>query len=75
MNSTFLNLNAKDFIKGLVIAVITAVITILYDTVQTGSLTFDWKLISSTAITSALAYIMKNLFTNSNGTILKKESK
>ena len=75
MNSLFLSLNTKDFIKGLLIAVLSAVVTILYNTIQTGSLTFDWKAIALTAMSSALAYIMKNLFTNSTGGFLKKESK
>lgn len=75
MNSLFLSLNTKDFIKGLLIAVLSAVVTILYNTIQTGSLSFDWKAIALTAMSSALAYIMKNLFTNSTGGFLKKESK
>lgn len=75
MNSTFLSLNTKDFIKGLLVAVLSAVVTILYNTIQTGSLDFDWKQIGVMALTSALAYIMKNLFSNSTGTFLKKESK
>lgn len=75
MNSTFLTLNTKDFIKGLLVAVLSAVVTIVYNTIQTGSLEFDWKAIGVTALTSAIAYIMKNLFTNSTGTLLKKESK
>ena len=74
MNSTFLNLNNKDFIKGLIVAVLSAVITIVYNTVQTGSLTFDWKAIGLTALSSAIAYIMKNLFTNSTGSFLKKDA-
>jgi hypothetical protein len=73
MNSTFLTLGSKDFIKGLLVAVLSAVITIVYNTIQTGSLTFDWKTIGMTALTSAVAYIMKNLFSNSNGKFLKKE--
>jgi hypothetical protein len=73
MNSSFLTLNTRDFVKGLFIAVITAVITVVYTTVQTGTLSFDWKAISTTALTAALAYIMKNLFTNSNDQLLKKD--
>ncbi len=75
MNSTFLSLNTKDFIKGLLVAVLSAVVTIVYNTIQTGSLEFDWKAIGITALTSALAYIMKNLFSNSTGGFLQKESK
>jgi bacteriorhodopsin len=73
MNSSIFTLNKADFIKGLIIAVITAVITLLYNTLQTGSLTFDWKAISTAAASAALAYIMKNLLTNSSDEFLKKE--
>ena len=72
--STFLNLNSSDFIKGLIMAVLSSVITVVYQTVEAGSLTFDWKAIGTMAITSALAYIMKNLFTNSTGKLFGKEN-
>jgi hypothetical protein len=75
MQSTFLNLNTNDFIKGLIMAVLSTVITIVYQTVQAGSLVFDWKAIGTMALTSALAYIMKNLFTNSTGKLFATESK
>lgn len=74
MNSTLLSLNNKDFIKGLLVAVLSSVITILYNTIQTGSLTFDWKAIGTMALTSALGYILKNLLTNSTGEFLKKDA-
>jgi hypothetical protein len=73
--SSFLSLNTKDFIKGLLLAVLTTVITIVYNSLQAGDLTFDWKSIGTTALTTALAYIMKNLLTNSNDQFLGKESK
>jgi hypothetical protein len=73
--STFLNLNSSDFIKGLLMAVLSSVITIVYQTVEAGSLVFDWKAIGTMALTSALAYIMKNLFTNSTGKLFATESK
>jgi hypothetical protein len=73
MQSTFLTLNNNDFIKGLIMAVLSTVITIVYQTVEAGSLVFDWKAIGTMALTSALAYIMKNLFTNSTGKLFAKE--
>jgi hypothetical protein len=73
MNSTFFNLNASDFIKGLLMAVLSSVITVVYQTIEAGSLVFDWKAIGTIALTSGLAYIMKNLFTNSTGGFLKRE--
>jgi hypothetical protein len=75
MNSTFLNLNVNDLIKGLAVAVITSVLTIVYNTLQTGSLAFDWQAIATAALTSAIAYLMKNLLTNSDGKLLKKDVK
>jgi hypothetical protein len=74
MNSKFLNLDSTDFIKGLIMAVLSTVITVVYQTVEAGSLTFDWKAIGTMALTSALAYIMKNLFTNSTGKLFGKEN-
>jgi hypothetical protein len=75
MNSTFLNLNSNDFLKGLIMAVLSTVITVVYQTVEAGSLIFDWKSIGTMALTTALAYIMKNLFTNSTGKLFAKEQK
>lgn len=71
--STFLNLNIQDLAKGLILTVLTSVVTIVYNTVSAGSLTFDWKAIGLTALTSGLAYLMKNLLTNSKGEFLGKE--
>jgi hypothetical protein len=71
--STFLNLNIEDLAKGLILTVLTSVVTIVYNTVSAGSLTFDWQAIGLTALTSGLAYLMKNLLTNSKGEFLGKE--
>jgi hypothetical protein len=71
--STFLNLNIEDLAKGLILTVLTSVVTIVYNTVSAGSLTFEWQAIGLTALTSGLAYLMKNLLTNSKGEFLGKE--
>lgn len=73
MNSSLFTLNSKDWIKGLVVAVLTAVITVVYSTIQTGTLVLDWKAISIAGISAALAYITKNLLTNSSDEFLTKE--
>jgi branched-subunit amino acid transport protein len=73
MNSLFLSLNKKDFLKGLVVAVLTAVITVIYTTIESGTLTFDWKAIAMAALSAALAYITKNLLTNSEDKFLAKD--
>lgn len=68
-NSKFLTLNSFDFIKSLLIAVFTSVISVVYTTVSNGSLEIDWKAVATTALTSALAYLMKNLITNEKGEV------
>jgi hypothetical protein len=73
MNSPFLNIDLNDLGKGLILAVLTSVLTVIYTTVQAGSLSFDWKLVATTALTSAIGYLLKNLFTNSTGQTFKKE--
>lgn len=71
-NSNFFNLNWNDFIKGFAIAIIMAVITILYDTVQAGSFVFNFTDIWHAAVGAAIAYLFKNLVTNSDGVMFKK---
>lgn len=75
MKSPFLTLNSRDFIRGLFVAVLTAIVTFMYTSLQNESLTFDWKAIGMAALSSALAYIMKNLLTNSSDQLLETEVK
>lgn len=75
--SDFLSVNARDFFKGLILAVITAVVTFLYEKILAGE-PLDIALLKSagmTALAALLAYIIKNFFTNSNGDILTPEKK
>ena len=60
----FLSLKTRDFLKGLVMAVGTAVATVIYQSIEAGSLKFDWKVIGLTAAGSALVYLMKNFLTD-----------
>lgn len=72
--SKLFSLNVTDFFKGLIMTMIGSVIGIFYSTVQSGSLTFDWAVIKTTALSAALSYLLKNFFTNSNGQFGKMES-
>jgi hypothetical protein len=54
------SLNTNDLLKGLLLAVLTPVVTIVIDTLNQGSLTFDWKHIGVTALSALLAYLIKN---------------
>jgi hypothetical protein len=75
MKSNFLTLSARDFFKGLIVALISAVITFLYEAILAGK-PLDLELLKSVgmiAFSAGLAYLLKNLGTNSAGEILKTE--
>ena len=65
-------LNLADLGKGILIAILSSVLTVIYTTLQAGSLTFNWKEILTVALTSVVAYLIKNLFTNSQNQLLTK---
>jgi EamA domain-containing membrane protein RarD len=75
--SIFGKLNLQDIIKGSILAVITAIITALYQIVQAGSLptVSDLQTIGTVALGAALSYLLKNWLTNSNGNFAKPEVK
>lgn len=60
--SSFLNLNWSDFLRGLLMAVAVPVITIISQSLDAGTLVFNWKAIGIAALSGGLAYILKNLF-------------
>ena len=60
----------SDWERGLVIAVLTAPLTIAYQSVSAGSLVFNWKAIITSALAGGIAYILKNLITGQGGNLL-----
>ncbi len=72
--SNLFNLNWKDFFKGLVMAIITAALTLVYQLLQAGSV-IDWNQVGLVSITAALAYILKNLGSDNQGNPLGIGSK
>jgi len=74
MNTQIGNLNLGDWLKGLVMAVITAVLTLVYQ-LLTSSQAIDYKQIGIVALTAALAYILKQLGSDEQGNILGVGSK
>jgi hypothetical protein len=75
--SNFLKLNTNDFLKGLLMVFITALITGLYEKFQSGIFNFDWetfKPVVMASVSAGFAYLLKNLFTNSQGEPLKTEN-
>ena len=74
-SSKLFNLNIQDFIKGLILTVLTSVAVIIKTTIESGSLTFDWPTIGKYAMIAAISYLMKNLLTNSKDEFGVKENK
>jgi len=76
MNSELFSLNGKDLIKGLIIVVLTAIITGVITVLQTPNFVITWavfKPVFVSGITAGLAYLLKNFITNSSGQIGKSE--
>jgi hypothetical protein len=77
MRSGLFKLNWADFGKGLIVAVITAILTFIYEQVVQGGVDIFtgalWVQVGSVALAAGLAYILKNLFSNSTGEFLKAE--
>ncbi len=69
--SKLFSLEVKDFIKGLVVTVLTAVLSTLYQLLSAGG-HIDWKSVGGAAILSGLAYLIKQLGTDTNGKLLGK---
>lgn len=76
MNSEFLKLKKSDFWKGLIVAVLTACFTGLSSAITnaTDFASFNWQSVALASAGGFVAYIIKNLFTNSNGEMLKGEN-
>ena len=75
MQSKFLTVGVTDFLHGLFVAVAGAVLTIVTNSIQSGSLTFDFKAIGTTALIAGLSYISKKFLSNNQGEILTPDSK
>jgi len=67
--SNLFSLNTQDAIKGLVVSVFSAVITVVQNSISNGVVTFNWKEIGTVALAAGLAYLSKNFFTPSTTVI------
>ena len=61
--SNLYSIDLKDLAKGLIVAVGSAIVTTIQTSLQSGSLSFNWKLIGTVALGAGIAYIGKNFFT------------
>lgn len=74
--SNFLGLNIKDLIKGIITAVLTALIAFAYKAIEAGTIEFTWvfwKPAVLSAVGAGLAYMLKSWLTNSDGKFGSKE--
>jgi len=73
--SKLLNLDKNDFIKGLIVSVASAFLVGLMQSLDAGHFPQgeEWKVIAISALGAGVSYLAKNLSTNSEGKILKKE--
>jgi len=65
--SNLFKLNFNDISKGLLMAVLLPVISIVQQSLSAGILVFDYKTMVTTAVGGLLAYLVKNFVTNSQG--------
>ena len=61
MESNFFRLNTKDFLKGLLMAILVPFLVVIQTSIEAGQLTFDWKLIISASLAGGVGYLLKNL--------------
>jgi len=66
--SNFLQLNVTDFIKGLIMTVLGAAATTIYELVQDGDV--NWNTVWKVALSTGLSYLIKNFFSPQPGTIV-----
>ena len=72
-NSGLLELSRKDWVKGLFVTIVSAVLTGLLQMLTMVPPMVDFKQIGIIALTTAIAYIIKQLATNNNGDLFKKD--
>lgn len=68
------NLNLSDWVRGLIVAVVTGPITIIIDSINSGTLTFNWATIAKVGLAAGLSYIMKNWLLTPNEITIKNPS-
>jgi hypothetical protein len=75
MRSKLFSLNLRDFLKGMLYAILSAVITFAASQLQ-GGVPLDLELLKKcgmVALSTLIAYVGANLFQNSKGEFLTKE--
>ncbi len=76
MKSSFLNLNTQDLVKGFVVAFLSAALTGVITTLDSNTLPTlaELRQAGIVGLTAGLSYLLKNLLTNSQDELMKKEA-
>lgn len=73
LQSAFLTLDKNDFLKGLVVAILAAVLTSLANLFNAPGFAFggiNWSQVATIALMSGISYLSKNLLTTQTGSFL-----
>ena len=62
-DSKLFSLNLKDLLKGLLLAILTPAILIIEQSLEAGTLVFNWNHILMASLAGGVAYLVKNFFT------------
>ena len=65
-------LNGRDFLKGLVVTVVSAVLTLVLSLLNSNGLEFsmaEWQQVGVVALTAGLSYLLKNFASDKDGMI------
>lgn len=76
MKSGLFSIGTVDLLKGLIMAGIAAILTSLYQLIQTGifpTTLSELKPVLLAGVGAMLAYILKNFFTNNKNQFAKKD--
>jgi uncharacterized membrane protein len=68
-------LGKSDWIKGLIVAVLTAVLTLVVQILKERGIDLtssDWQQILTVTLTATASYLLKNLTTDGSGKVLGK---
>lgn len=66
-------LQGRDWIKAALIATLTPVVVLVQQSLEAGSLVFDWKSLGMAALGGLVAYLAKNFFESTKTVTITKE--
>jgi membrane protein implicated in regulation of membrane protease activity len=63
-SSKLFSLNIYDFLKGLIVAVLTPIIVFAQGYFANGTLDIEWQALMAVGLSGLLAYLIKNFFSD-----------